>query len=390
MSIFSPPRLHTTTHNQERKVTWLELFYDLVYVATLIQLGNALSEDVSLAGFLRFVILFAPIWWAWTGITFYMNRFIVDDLWHRLLIYLQIVVIFTLGISLDGAFGNLTTQFAFSYAAIRLVQVILYVRTWKHAPATRPLTRRYVASYIAGISLWLISAFLPIPYATLLWLLALVIEIGVAVSPGTRKLVSLLPPDSEHMRERYGIFVIIVMGESFIKTITYAAGTPLNLQMIGFSLISIFVVFAVWWLYFSDIEDSEIKSKAFAPFAWVYAHLPLTIGITAFGVGTKKLFQSLNESHLKSDYIILYCTSLILYILAISLIEAATQNSHYEKTNRWRPLLRLGLAAVLGMLMFAGQGLSPTFLSAIVAALFLCVIAFDVGAKRSDQAHLET
>ena len=80
-----PPRLHRASAGaHERKITWLELFYDLVYVATLIQIGNALSEDITLNGFLRFAIVFIPVWWAWTGITFYMNRFVVDDLWHRL------------------------------------------------------------------------------------------------------------------------------------------------------------------------------------------------------------------------------------------------------------------------------------------------------------------
>ncbi|MCB0157354.1 MAG: low temperature requirement protein A, partial [Caldilineaceae bacterium] len=89
--LLAPPRLHQAAHGEVRKVTWLELFYDLVYVAVLIQLGNILSDDVSPVGLMRFVVLFVPVWWAWTGITFYMNRFVADDVVHRLLIYLQIV-----------------------------------------------------------------------------------------------------------------------------------------------------------------------------------------------------------------------------------------------------------------------------------------------------------
>jgi len=378
MSITSPPRLHRAAHDEERKVTWLELFYDLVYVATLIQLGNSLSEDVSLAGFLRFVVVFAPVWWAWTGMTFYLNRFVVDDLWHRLLIYLQIVAIFFLGISLEGAFGDLTTQFVLAYAAVRLVQVLLYVRTWKHVPATRPLTQRYVASYLAGIVLWVISAFAPMPYAAGLWLLALGIEIGTAIAPATRALVSTLPPDISHMRERYGIFVIIVLGESFIKTITYAAGTTVTLEMLVFGLVGVFAVFGLWWLYFHDINETSIREGSRPAFTWVYAHLPLTLGMTAFGVATKKLFQSLGEGHLKPDYIILFCGALVLYALAVALIEAATDQSDPRKQDRYRVTSRLGIAIAAGALAFFGRQLAPLPLMAIVAAVFLIVILIDV------------
>jgi low temperature requirement protein LtrA len=378
MSLTSPPRLHNAAHDEERRVTWLELFYDLVYVATLIQLGNSLSEDISLAGFVRFVIVFAPIWWAWTGMTFYLNRFVVDDLWHRLLIYLQIVAIFFLGISLEGAFGDLKAQFVLAYAAVRLVQVILYVRTWEHEPATRPLTQRYVASYLVGIAIWVVSAFLPMPYAAELWLLGLGIEIGTAVAPGTRALVSALPPDVSHMRERYGIFVIIMLGESFIKTITYAAGTPVTLEILTFSLVGVFVVFGMWWLYFHDFEETTIREGSLPAFAWVYAHLPLTLGMTAFGVATKKFFQGLGEGHLDPDYVLLLCGALALYALAVALIEASTDQSDPRKQDRYRVTSRLGIAAAAGCLAFFGRDLAPPLLMAIVATVFLLVILSDV------------
>ena len=378
MSLTSPPRLHSAAHDEERRVTWLELFYDLVYVATLIQLGNSLSEDVSLAGFLRFVIVFAPIWWAWTGMTFYLNRFVVDDLRHRALIYLQIVAIFLLGISLEGAFGDLKTQFVLAYVAVRLVQVVLYVRTWEHEPATRPLTQRYVLSYLAGIAIWIVSAFLPMPYAAGLWLLGLGIEIGTAVTPGTRRLVSSLPPDVSHMRERYGIFVIIVLGESFIKTITYAAGTPVTIEIFIFSLFSVFVVFGLWWLYFHDVEETTIREGSLPAFAWVYAHLPLTVGMTAFGVATKKLFQGLGEGHLKPDYVLLLCGALALYALAVALIESATDQSDARLQDRYRVTFRLFIAAAAGCLALFGRDLAPTQLMAIVAAVFLLVILSDI------------
>ncbi len=376
-TLIVPPRLHRVNNSHDRKVTWLELFYDLVYVATLIQLGNTLSEDVSLTGFLRFAFLFAPIWWAWTGITFYMNRFIADDLWHRLLILSQIVAIFFLAISVDGAFHDLTAQFAWSYAAIRLIQMLLYVRTWRYEPATKPLTQRYVASYLVGISLWIISTFLTMPYAVWLWLAALLFEISIALSIRTRSLVSLLPPDVHHMRERYGIFVIIVLGESFIKTITAFAGTQITFKMLIFSVLSILVVFGLWWLYFSNLEGSKIKGKKWAPFTWVYAHLPLAMGITAFGVASKKLFQAVGEDHLKENYLILFLTALIMFTIAMALIETALSHAEKPLNSKNRLILRGGLVLVLVLLMVVGGELGSIVLMGLVAAGFVAMIMFE-------------
>jgi low temperature requirement protein LtrA len=375
--LFSPPRLHRAAHGEERKVTWLELFYDLVYVATLIQIGNALSDDVSLGGFLRFAIIFAPIWWAWTGMTFYMNRFVVDDLWHRLLIYAQIVAIALLGVSVVSAFGDLQIQFALAYIAVRLVQVILYVRTWRHEPDTRPLTQRYVVVYLIGIVMWLISIFLPMPVAAILWLAALAIEIGNAFLPHTRALVSLLPPDAEHMRERYGIFVIIVLGESFIKTMSYAFGVVITAQVLIFSLLGILVVFGLWWLYFDDVNERQIRNKNFAPYAWIYAHLPLTLGITAFGVAFKKLFQSLDKATVKPEYALLFGAALALVALALALIEISLSLPKGEKDGKGRIAGRISMAIALGALALVGDNLSAAAFMAIAAAIAVIVIILD-------------
>lgn len=88
------PRLHVDREGDPRRsVSWLELFYDLIYVAALIQLGEALSENVTWAGAGQFVALFSLLWWAWIGTTFFSNRIDADDLPHRLLVFVQMFAI---------------------------------------------------------------------------------------------------------------------------------------------------------------------------------------------------------------------------------------------------------------------------------------------------------
>lgn len=375
--IWQPPHLHRDINpEEERKVTWLELFYDLVYVATLIQLGNTLSEEVTLMGFAQFAIVFTPIWWTWTGVTFYMNRFVVDDIWHRLLIFVQMCAIAWLGVSVEGAFGELAGQFALAYAAIRLVLVLLYLRTWRNAPTTRLLTRRYVAAHLIGVVLWCVSAFLPAPGNYILWLAALAIEIGNVFLPKTRQLQTLLPPDPHHMIERYGIFTLIVLGESFIKTISAASGFMINIETLLFSLFGIGIVFGLWWLYFNDSEKSSLKPAHWAPYVWIYAHLPLTIGLTAFGVASKKLFLSVGEDQLKYNYIVLYCVAIILVGLAIFLIDLAT-------TSR-RGLWRVGMMLAFVLLALLGSQLSALTFVILAAAVLAGQIIADILPTRSE------
>ena len=88
--LLEPPRLRTVAGGaqEDRRATWLELFFDLVFVAAVGQLANALSADPTAGRFFEFLGLFVAVWWAWMGFTFYANRFDTDDLPYRLLLLL--------------------------------------------------------------------------------------------------------------------------------------------------------------------------------------------------------------------------------------------------------------------------------------------------------------
>ena len=113
-----------------RKVLWIELFYDLIFVATIIQLGNVLSHDLSWRGLALYALLFVPVWWAWSGMMFLFNRFIADDVPQRLLVLTQMFAIALLATQVGGAFGEQSAGFAAAYAAVRALLLLLYARVW--------------------------------------------------------------------------------------------------------------------------------------------------------------------------------------------------------------------------------------------------------------------
>ena len=391
-SLWQPPRLHQAHDgDEERKVTWLELFYDLVYVATLIQLGDRLSEDVSTLGFLHFFALFIPIWWAWTGITFYANRFAVDDVWHRLLIFGQILAIAALAISVEGVFGHLDTQFALAYAAIRLILVVMYVRAWQHIEAIRPLARGYAMGFGVGALLWFISAFVPAPVNYVLWAVAIIVEFAVPLSPFMAKWQAQFRPHIEHMAERYGIFTIIVLGESFVKVISSTSGATIDLSLAIVSLFALGVACCLWWLYFDDVARSHVKLTGIAPYVWIYSHLPLAVGITAFGVAAKKVMLQPPTDPLADKYRWLVAVAVALYLVFVAAIDSVVQRASGEAKSRAKTWWRIGAAALILLVGAVGSGLTPTAFIALVAIVFVVQIAVDVRSTRNHgpQAHSE-
>lgn len=159
--LWQPPRLRISEENETgRSATWLELFYDLIFVVAIAELGHNLSGHLTLPGFLGFAALFVPVWWCWVGATFYATRFDTDDAGHRLLTLLQMAIISTLAVNVHHALGETSVGFALSYAAARGVLVIQYLIAGYHVPVARELTTWYARGFSISVVFWVVSVFL--------------------------------------------------------------------------------------------------------------------------------------------------------------------------------------------------------------------------------------
>lgn len=379
-----PPEIHHAGE-EERKVTWLELFYDLVYVAAIIQLGNALSKDVSWVGVMGFVALFVPIWWSWTGITFYMNRFAEEDVWTRLLIFTQIGFIAILAMSVPKAFGELGVQFTLAYVGIRAILIVLYARAGQRNPFGRPLTRRYAIGFSIAALIWLLSVFVPPPARYAVWALGMLVDFAVPLS--SRRLNALLPPDVPHMSERYGLFTIIVMGEAFVKVVSSAPEEPLAAAELVLGALGLVVVGALWWIYFDRVAGSPVKPVGRAPYVWIYSHLPLAIGLTAFGVGIKKIVFLEGYAHIPDGYRLLVGSAVAAVLVFVMLIELATTLEAGAAQVKLRTSVQFGCAAIALLLAVLGAGLSPVVFMALLAAAAVAPVLAGLFEMRHQPAH---
>jgi low temperature requirement protein LtrA len=127
------PSQPDTGNQEERHASWLELFFDLVFVLAVTQVADAFDHDLSPAGALHFVLVFLPLWWGWVGFRFFVSRFPREDNLVRLLMLAAMLAVAALSTNVEGAFtGETAVGFALSYAGLRACLVALYVLTrWR-------------------------------------------------------------------------------------------------------------------------------------------------------------------------------------------------------------------------------------------------------------------
>lgn len=177
----TPPRLRTAEDEPGRRhATWLELFFDLVFVVAVTELSRLLVVYPSAAGFLRFSGLFVPIFVAWQGFSFYADRFDTDDLVMRVAFFTGMLAIAAMAVLIgDVARGEHTAAFALAYVLLRSPMLLLYLRAWLVIPEARPLVRFYGIGYAVGAGIWLASLAIRPPGRYVVWAVAQVLELSL-------------------------------------------------------------------------------------------------------------------------------------------------------------------------------------------------------------------
>ena len=362
---------------RERHASWLELFYDLVFVAVVSQLSENLSHDISLVGVLSFIALYIPVWFAWIGATFFATRFGTDDLAHRILTLMQMMGAVAMAVNVSRGLGETSAGFALSYAATRFLLVIEYVRIGCRMPSTKPLTERYSVCFASSAIIWTISAFVPPPLRFILWAIGLTIDFITPFLAG--QLAMKFAPHISHLPERMGLFVIIVLGESILGVVVGLAGHEWDIYSSLSVGLGLSIPFSLWWIYFDNIGGSAIKGatekgRRGVYYIWLYIHFPLVVGLTAIGIGIKQVASSNQEIPLPFSDLWLICGSVsgCLFVQAI-LHLVAVEDSHIEpKTRRKWATYRIIFGIVIISIAILGLKLLPSVLMLILA--FICAL----------------
>jgi low temperature requirement protein LtrA len=312
----------------ERRVTWVELFFDLVFVAAVAQVSGPLAHDFSFDGLGRYAFLLFVSWWAWSGHAVHATRFDADDTLQRTLTLLQMIgVIFMAANAEQGLDSVSSAGFAAAYALTRLILVVQYVRAGAIARArARALTSIYAHGFGAAACLWLVSAFVEPPLRYGLWAAALIIEVSTAMRASRH--VAALPPHPTHLPERFGLFTMILLGESIIAIMKGIQAQPdWSPTAAGGALGGICFTFLVWWGYFEysgAASDRPVRTarERRAYEVWTYAHLPLYLGMVLSAIGVEHLIKQGTAIHLTLDEAFLIGGALAVVVAALRVLRA--------------------------------------------------------------------
>jgi low temperature requirement protein LtrA len=322
---WQPPH-PASQHPEERRITFLELFYDLVYVVIIAELSNALAGNVSVASIGTFVFLFIIVWWAWFNGAMYHDLHGNNDIRTRVFTFLQMLAVAGMAVFAHNAMGEGSAGFAITYAAFHLILTWLWWRTGVHDPNHRPLSQPYSATFLITSGLFILSIFIPTLWRFVLWALALLIDLAFLFLLWTNRnraiqaQINRVELISSSAVERFGLFTIIVLGEVIVGVVSGVAEHPhLSWLAGGTALLGMLIAIGLWWVYFDFVSGRPPMPHTRSRLLWIYLHLPITMGIAAVGASILNVVENAGEP-LPREVRLLLVGAIALALTSMSLI----------------------------------------------------------------------
>ena len=377
--------------HQHSRVTYVELFFDLVFVFAVTQISHTLLAHFTLLGALQVTLLFLAVWWVWVYTSWITNWLNPEKTPVRLLLFAMMLGGLVLSTSIPAAFEARGLWFAIAYAAMQVGKTIFL---WISTPPSRPRTRMNAIRIAAWLSLsaifWIAGGVMDGQSRLVLWAIALVIEY---ISPAVRfwlprygaSSVADWMIEGGHMAERCALFIIIALGESIVVIgATFAELTWTTENVLAF--VSAFVgSLAMWWIYFHVGAEagSEQLSKSSEPgrlarLAYTYLHMPIVAGIIVSAVADELVLKH-PGGHSDLKTVISAIGGPLLFLVGTVLFKYS-----------FRGFLQLshgGGIIALGVLAWFASELSPLVLSILTTTIMIVVAVWESLSLRSDRAE---
>jgi len=368
----SPLRRLTARGRDEahRVASPLELFFDLCFVVAIAQAGIALVHAVAEAhageGILNYAMVFFAIWWAWMNFTWFASAYDNDDALYRVVTLLQIAGVLVLAAGVSRAFEDHEFLAVWlGYVIMRLALVAQWLRVARsNEGAERTTALRYVFGVLVCQVGWL--GLLVLPEGGRPWVFLVMALLEMAVPPFAEKdrPTSWHP---HHIAERYGLFTIIVLGETIAAaTVAVKSGIDENDaldELLPIAAGGLLIIFAAWWIYFVVPIHGHLRSNKQA-FLWGYGHYLVFASAAAVGAGLEvAVEQAVGKAHIST----LAASAAVTVPTALYLLTVWVLHSRHFKVGVAQQLVLPVTALLVLCCTFLGDW--AVFAAGIVAAL---------------------
>jgi low temperature requirement protein LtrA len=367
----------TESLEDQRRTTPVELLWDLVFVFAVTQVTALLSRELTWAGFGRSMLVLALIWWAWSAFVWAANAQEPGSPTLRGCLLVATMFIFITGLSLPHAFGSEAPLFAVTYAVVRFLHLGLYTDASRRGNAAWSAIAGFAVTVAIGMALLVVGSLTQGWVRIVLWSLAAAIDYAGPAWLTRERLRGLQRVAVAHFAERYGLFVIICLGESIVAigVGASAGGHHLTVGLVAAVSLGLLTTVGMWWTYFEGFaataeqrlreHDDPVLAAADG---YSYLHLAIVAGIITFAVGVKLLVQGSVGAPLAQPARLALCGGVALYLAGHVAFRLRMAGSlEYSK---------LAVAAALLLLYALGGDLAGWTLAAAVTGLMagLCVV----------------
>jgi low temperature requirement protein LtrA len=377
--------------NQHSRVTYAELFFDLVFVFAVTQISHTLLGNFTPLGVLHVTLLFLAVWWVWVYTSWITNWLDPEKTPVRLLLFSLTLGGLVLSTSIPAAFDGRGLWFALAYAAMQVGKTVFL---WLSTTPSQSLARMNAARITSWLAIsavfWIAGGFAQGQSRLVFWAIALCIEY---ISPAVRFWIPRYGASSVadwvveggHMAERCAGFIIIALGESIVVTgATFADLTWTTENVAAFA--SAFIgSLAMWWIYFHRGAEagSEQISKSSEPgrlarLAYTYLHMPIVAGIIVSAVADELVLKH-PSGHSDLRTVLSAIGGPLLFLVGTILFK-----------HSFRGFLQLshgiGIIALGALAWFAAE-LSPLMLSVLTTSIMIVVAVWESISLRSAVAE---
>lgn len=352
------PLLARGRDEEHRAATPLELFFDLCFVVAVAQAGaelvHAVAEGHAGEGILNYAMIFLAMFWAWVNFSWFASAYDNDDVLYRVVTLIQIagVLVFAAGVS--RAFEE--HDFFVVWLGYLIMRIALTTQWLRVARAASGAERGTALRYAAGVLIcqvgWSGLLFLPEGGRPWLFLVMAVAELSVPVIAERAYTTAWHP---HHISERYGLFTIIVLGETIAAaTVAVKSGIKENDaldELLPIAAGGLLIVFAAWWIYFVVPIHGRLRSNRQA-LLWGYGHYVILGAAAAIGAGIEvAVEQAVGEAHIST----VAASTAVTVPTALYLVTVWALHSRYYKVGVAQQLvLPVSALAVLAS-TFAGR-----------------------------------
>ena len=276
-----------------RASTPLELLFDLTFVvaiaAVVPELAHAIADAHVSEALIGYLAVFFAIWWAWMNFTWFASAFDCDDAYYRVLTMVQMggVLVLAAGVPEafnDGAYATVTL----GYVIMRIALVLQWLRVARSVPDYRATALRFALGVTVLQFFWVVRLLLPPELAIATFVILVIAELLV---PMWAERARMTPWHPHHVAERYGLFTIIVLGESVLAaTVAFVAARSeagLSTALVVVAASALVLLFALWWLYFLVPAGPELVQHRDRGYVWGYGHYFVFASLAAVGAGVE-------------------------------------------------------------------------------------------------------